>query len=42
MHSDYDEYGDYGEFNDSNKFIYVIAFLLFIEEFMMMPTKWEH
>ena len=40
MNSDYDEYGDYGEFNDSNKFIY--AFILFIEQFMMMPTNWEH
>ena len=42
MNSDYDEYGDYGEFNDSNKYIYAIAFILFIEQFMMMPTNWEH
>ena len=41
MNSDYDEYGDYGEFNDSNKFIYVIACILFIEQFMVMPTNWE-
>ena len=42
MNSDYDEYGDYGEFNDSNKFIYIIAFILFIEQLIMMPTNWEH
>ena len=42
MNSGSDEYGDYGEFNDSNKIIYTIAFILFIEQFMIMPTNWEH
>ena len=42
MESVSDEYGDYGEFNDSNKSIYTIAFILFIEQFMMMPTNGEH